>query len=227
MGYRAAQPKFDWYVPTIDICSSDVILDGRKDPHRAIKATQGDKAEVKRRAAVGIPAFEAASSHGAYNTDEDSDPFPGYPDGVSYASAPRTRYQARAREGISEDADVELHYTARYSEVVIERTCNVAIKPGADWRSLPRQLQMKKTDGSSSRDTRFSRINGDGHFRTAMTTVMPHSQGATVIHPSVCPRFAHLLQGHLLLKPNSKSEYSPSASALGRRAFQTPGSSCP
>ena len=161
----------------------------RKDPHRIIKATQGDKAEVKRRAPVGIPAFEALSRRGAFDIDEDSDPFPGYPDGVSYASAPRTRYQARAREGIAEDADVELHYTARYSEMVIERVCNVAMKPGADWRSLPRQLHMKKQQGggATSRDVRFSRINGGGHFRTAMTTVMPHSQGATVIHPSVCP----------------------------------------
>ena len=145
---------------------------------------------MKRRAAVGIPAFEAVSTHGAYITDEDSDPFPGYPDGVSYASVPRTCYQARAREGTTKDTDIELHYTARYSEIVVERTCNIAIKPSADWHSLPRQLQMKKTEGSSSRDLRFSRINGSGHFRTVMTKVMPHSQGATVIHPSVCPRFA-------------------------------------
>lgn len=145
---------------------------------------------MKRRAAVGIPTFGAVSSNGAYNTDEDEDPFPGYPDGVPYTSAPRTSYQARAREGIAEDADVELHYTARYSETVVERVCNVAIQPGADWRSLPRQLQIKKSDGAAKRDTRFSRIDGGAHFRTAMTTVMPHSQGATVIHPSVCPRFA-------------------------------------
>lgn len=145
---------------------------------------------VKRRAAVGIPAFKAASSLEAYDIDED--PFPGYPDGVSYASAPRTRYQARAREGIAEDADVELHYTARYTENVVERVCNVAIQPGADWRSLPRQLQpIKKPDGaamtsSGKRDTRFSRVDGGGHFRTAMTIVMPHAQGATVLHPTVC-----------------------------------------
>jgi DNA (cytosine-5)-methyltransferase 1 len=155
---------------------------------------------VKRRAAVGIPAFEAVSGQGEYDAEED--PFPGYPDGVPYASAPRTRYQALAREGIAEDADVELHYTARYSENVVERACNVAIKPGADLRSLPRQLQLKKPDSatkmSSKRDTRFSRVDGSGHFRTAMTTVMPHSQGATVIHPTVCPSFARLLQERLL-----------------------------
>ncbi|KAI9459440.1 S-adenosyl-L-methionine-dependent methyltransferase [Lactarius psammicola] len=173
---RAWQPKFDW-----------------KNPHMIIKATQSDRTEVKRRAAVAIPTFEAASGQGAYDTDEDL--FPGYPDGVSYASAPRTRYQARVREGIAEDADVELHYTAGYSENVAERVCNVAIKPGADWRSLPRQLQIKKPDRDGaaktpSRDTRYSRIDGAGHFRTAMTTVMPNAQGATVIHPTVCPRFA-------------------------------------
>lgn len=144
---------------------------------------------VKRRAAVGIPTFEAVSSQEAYDVDED--PFPGYPDGVSYASAPRTRYQARAREGIAVDADVDLHYTARYTEKVVEQVCNVAIKPGADWRSLPRQMQpIKKPDGGAKRrDTRFSRIDGAGHFRTAMTIVMPHAQGATVLHPTVCPSF--------------------------------------
>lgn len=55
------------------------------------------------------------------NQSEEEDPFPGYPDGIPYASPPRTRYQARARQGIAEDAEVELHYTARYSTGVIER----------------------------------------------------------------------------------------------------------
>lgn len=85
-----------------------------------IKGTREDRAEEKRRAAVGIPAFEAVSSRGAQDQDEE-DPFPGYPDGVPYASAPRNRYQACVREGIAEDADVELHYTARFSETVTER----------------------------------------------------------------------------------------------------------
>lgn len=84
-----------------------------------IEATRADKAEVKRRAAVAIPAFEAVSNRGKWDQSEDS--FPGYPDGVPYASAPRTRYQARMRRGIAEDADVKLHYTARFSESVIER----------------------------------------------------------------------------------------------------------
>lgn len=60
------------------------------------------------------------SIRGAWDQSEE-DPFPGYPDGVPYASPPRTRYQARVRQGIAEDADVELHYTARYTEGVIER----------------------------------------------------------------------------------------------------------
>ncbi|KAF8261693.1 S-adenosyl-L-methionine-dependent methyltransferase [Lactarius quietus] len=171
---------------TVDDAISDLPKFDWKNPHRVIKVTQGDRAMVKRRAAVGIPAFEAASGPGVYY-DSDEDPFPGYPDGVSYASAPRTRYQARAREDIAEDADVELHYTARYSESVVERVCNVAIKPSADWRSLPRQLQVKKVDrdgATSSRDIRFSRVNGSGHFRTAMTTLMPNAQGSTVLHPT-------------------------------------------
>ena len=91
-----------------------------------IKATREDRAEEKRRAAVAIPAFEAVSSRAVQDQDKE-DPFPGYPDGVPYASAPRTRYQARAREGVAEDADVELHYTACFSETVLERS--VAVPP--------------------------------------------------------------------------------------------------
>jgi hypothetical protein len=76
---------------------------------------------VKKRAAVGIPAFEAVSKRGT-SDQSDEDIFPGYPDGVPYASTPHTRYQALARQGIAEDAEVELHYTARYSEGVVERS---------------------------------------------------------------------------------------------------------
>lgn len=75
---------------------------------------------MKRRAAIGIPAFDALPNHGVWN-QSDEDLFSGYPDGIPYASPPRTRYQARARQGIAEDADVELHYTARYSAGVVER----------------------------------------------------------------------------------------------------------
>jgi hypothetical protein len=69
---------------------------------------------------VAIPAFEAVSTRAMWEQDDD-DMFSGYPDGVPYASVPRTRYQARARQGITEDADVELHYTARFSQIVVER----------------------------------------------------------------------------------------------------------
>jgi DNA (cytosine-5)-methyltransferase 1 len=73
-----------------------------------------------------------------------------------------------------------------------DRVCNVAMERGADWRSLPQELSIatgardpEKT--SQQRDVRYSRLNGSGHFRTAMTTVAPNSQGSTVIHPNVRP----------------------------------------
>lgn len=99
----------------------------RKNPHSVIEATRADKAEVKKRAALGIPAFEVVSIRAsARDQTEDDDPFSGYPDGVPYASPPRTSYQALARQGIAEDAEVELHYTARYSEGVVERLVTLA-----------------------------------------------------------------------------------------------------
>jgi DNA (cytosine-5)-methyltransferase 1 len=168
---------------------------------------------VKRRAAVAIPTFETVSTNRGSWEQSEEDPFPGYPDGVPYASVPRTSYQARARQGIAEDADVQLHYTARFSESVVERyvcpttalfgradvcsygddddddrVCNVAIMPGADWRSLPEALSIGKDPSErKARDVRYSRIDGSGHFRTAMTTVTPSAQGTTVIHPTVRP----------------------------------------
>jgi hypothetical protein len=96
------------------------IRDDRKNSHVVFDQTRDERAKVKRRAAVGIPAFEAVSSRRMCDQN-DEDAFPGYPDGVEYASEPRTSYQARARQGIAEDADVELHYTARFTEGVVER----------------------------------------------------------------------------------------------------------
>lgn len=108
-----------------------------------IEATRDDKAEAKKRAAIGIPAFEAVSNRGgggAWDLSE-VDLFPGYPDGVPYASPPRTRYQALVRQGIAEDAEVELHYTARYSENVVERlvtpVCAVRLFSHADICIIP------------------------------------------------------------------------------------------
>lgn len=96
------------------------LRNDRKNPHSVIEGTRADNAEMKKRAAIGIPAFDAISKRGAWD-QSDEDPFPGYPDGVPYASPPRTSYQALVRQGLAEDAEVELHYTARYSEAVVER----------------------------------------------------------------------------------------------------------
>ena len=68
--------------------------------------------------------------------------------------------------------------------------CNVSIEPGADWRSLPVELSMAmsgREDRSTKKDVRYSRLDGNGHFRTALTTVAPNAQGSTVIHPTVRP----------------------------------------
>ena len=69
------------------------------------------------------------------------------------------------------------------------RVCNIAIERGADWRTLPEELALdrngRKERASGQRDVRYSRIDGSGNFRTAMTTVAPSAQGTTVIHPTV------------------------------------------
>ena len=75
---------------------------------------------MKKRAALGIPAFEAVSKRGT-GGQRDKGPFPGYPEGIPYTGPPRTSYQALARQGIEEDGELELHYTAHYSGSVVER----------------------------------------------------------------------------------------------------------
>jgi DNA (cytosine-5)-methyltransferase 1 len=73
------------------------------------------------------------------------------------------------------------------------RVCNVPIEPGADWHSLPEELLMAtgvRESRTSGQDVRYSRLDGNGHFRTAMTTVTPTASGSTVIHPTVCPYLA-------------------------------------
>ena len=63
------------------------------------------------------------------------------------------------------------------------RVCNVAMEPGADWKTLPKELAI---DGKEKgQDVRYSRIDGSGHFRTATTMVAPNAQGSTVVHPNV------------------------------------------
>ncbi|KAI9511110.1 S-adenosyl-L-methionine-dependent methyltransferase [Russula earlei] len=179
---------------TVDDAISDLPKFDWKNPHVVNKATRADRTEVKRRAAIGIPAFVAVSSR-APRDESEEDTFPGYPDGVPYATPPRTRYQARVRQGIAEDADVELQYTARFSESVVERVCNIAIRPGADWRSLPKELSVRNNSPKESEtrnDMQYSRVDGSGSFRTAITTVAPNAQGSTVIHPTVRFLYLHL-----------------------------------
>jgi hypothetical protein len=51
-----------------------------------------------------------------------------------------------------------------------------------------------KTPGH--KDVRYSRLDGNGHFRTAMTNVAPNAAGSTVVHPTVRPHFALYVGGN-------------------------------
>jgi hypothetical protein len=66
------------------------------------------------------------------------------------------------------------------------RVCNIDIERGADWRTLPEELEIQRTSEKQNRqDVRYSRVDGSGYFRTATTMVAPNAQGSTVIHPTV------------------------------------------
>jgi len=97
------------------------------------------------------------------------------------------------------------------------RVCNVAIEPGADWRTLPEELidrSIYKEKGSGQRDVRYSRIDASGYFRTATTTVAPNAQGSTVIHPTV----RHSLYFFLVMLQRLNRDFDVTAKACTQRS---------
>ncbi|KAH9945791.1 S-adenosyl-L-methionine-dependent methyltransferase [Epithele typhae] len=110
--------------------------------------------DIAARTLQGIPSLNAV-------TQEKGDP--GFRDPVPYISQPMNRYQHHLRD--PQEDSVSYHYTKKYSAVVVERTVNVPLVPNAGFIDI------------------YGRLDGQGHFGTALTTVNPSSKGGKVLHP--------------------------------------------
>ncbi|KAI0780552.1 S-adenosyl-L-methionine-dependent methyltransferase [Trametes elegans] len=148
-------PRFDWI-----------------DPHC------GNLQEADRRLAAGIAQFTACQSEGKAM-------LPGYGGAAPYPQPPLSRYQSWLRAGSGER--VLYHYTKWCAPLVVERVVNLPLRANANHEDLPRRLALSYPAKNSLtrilHKTLYGRIDANGQFVTAMTTIAPNAKGGTVIHP--------------------------------------------
>ncbi|OCH93875.1 S-adenosyl-L-methionine-dependent methyltransferase [Obba rivulosa] len=155
-------PRFDW-----------------TNPHQELRPTQADLQEARDRKTRGIPSFNAVTSS--------CKSLPGFVDPSPYSTTPLSRYQAWVRDGGGEE--VEYQYSRTFQAGVVERVVNIPFEADADHVHLPRALQVPRLFDSQGHPKsqyrgQYGRINGNGHFWTAMTTIMPNAKGGRVLHPT-------------------------------------------
>ncbi|RPD66509.1 S-adenosyl-L-methionine-dependent methyltransferase, partial [Lentinus tigrinus ALCF2SS1-7] len=176
---------------TVDDAISDLPKFDWQNPHRTIDQSDKDKHELKKRQKQGIPAFHALHKRASSLPLIDST-YPGYNKPTDYVSPPNTRYQMWLR---GEGGDkVTGHYTARFGADVVERYVNIVfvIEIDADKFTqivdLPLELRLGTFLGNGKSkpqyQTLYGRLHGYGHFRTAMTSMLPNCKGGRVIHPN-------------------------------------------
>ncbi len=98
-----------------------------------------------------------------------------------YSGKPRTAFQKAMRKGLKEE--LFNHYAPRLSQVNIRRIQN--LKPGQDWRSLPRHLLPAGMQRALLKDhtRRYRRMTWDGIARSIITRFRDPKSGE-YIHPS-------------------------------------------
>ncbi|GAW03185.1 DNA (cytosine-5)-methyltransferase 1B [Lentinula edodes] len=131
------------------------------NPHELIPATEQD--EVR-----NIPRFQA--THGR--------DLPGFLSG-EYAHPPINYFQKFIREGMNEV--VEEHVTPMFSPLIVERTINVPMKPGASLQDTPVQLHLEK---KKLLPVIYLRLNPNQCFRTALTHCSPAVKNSYLLHYS-------------------------------------------
>ncbi|EMD38163.1 hypothetical protein CERSUDRAFT_122915 [Gelatoporia subvermispora B] len=155
-------PQFDWI-----------------NPHIELRKSKGDIREAREREENGIPSFDAVA--------RSCKTLPGFTAPAPYSFPPLTRYQTWARETAGEE--VEYQYSRTFTHMVVERVANIPFRADADHVDLPRVLyvpRMFESEGVPKKCYRgiYGRIDGNGHFWTAMTTIKPNAKGGRVLHPT-------------------------------------------
>ncbi|KAF8891199.1 hypothetical protein BD779DRAFT_1513769 [Infundibulicybe gibba] len=170
-----------------DLVSLNLNTISRNNPHIIIPETTTDINEADHRLhTLGIPCIDAAPLKNSLKHNH----YPGFPTAVAYAKLPQNRYQQWLRKNHFGDGhkDTELnlvegHYNKQYLAHVIEAVVTVPLRPGANHRDLPIRLQPKR--GCEKRNSLFyGRLDGNGHFKTAMTNISPNAKHAWLLHPS-------------------------------------------
>ncbi|KAA1469421.1 S-adenosyl-L-methionine-dependent methyltransferase [Dentipellis sp. KUC8613] len=178
--YNQGAPK---YPVTVEDAIGDLPTFDWQNPHNRLKASKLSEAEALERLQKGIEAFSAVSGSAHYS---------GFNEAEEYASSPLTRYQETVRQGAGET--VTAQYTQRFAADVVERVVNIPLHPGADWSNLPPELSIGKRAKGGYKKLAvitqhmigvYERIDKDGKFRTAMTTVSPNSKGSCMLHYSI------------------------------------------
>jgi len=85
---------------------------------------------------------------------------------------------------MNEDELVMGHHTRRFSAHVVETTVSVPLRPMADHRDIPTVLLPNYAKHGKSSISYFGRMDGDKHFRCAMTQVAPGLKSSWPLHPS-------------------------------------------
>ncbi|THH29585.1 hypothetical protein EUX98_g4594 [Antrodiella citrinella] len=150
-------PAFDWI-----------------NPHEVLRKTAADARETAGRRAHGIAQVSAIN---------DRTSCAGYENAVAYARKPANRYQLFMRRQMGDRGRVKYHYSAKFSALMVERVTNIPMEPKANHELLPPELSMPSKKGSGYKSV-LGRIDGDGHFRTALTKVNPGAKGGSVLHPT-------------------------------------------
>ncbi|KAH8099541.1 S-adenosyl-L-methionine-dependent methyltransferase [Cristinia sonorae] len=174
------EPEYHQCAPMPPVTAMDAMSDLPRfdwiNPHQVIKRTAADAQEVSRRKAEGIAQFPA--------TNLDRATPAGYNDPIPYPKPPQNRYQLFMREKLKKKDRVTYHYSARFPAITVERVCSVPMEPKANHHDLPPPLALsEKRRGNKANRSVFCRIDGEGHFRTALTTINPGSKGGSILHP--------------------------------------------
>ncbi|KAJ7709524.1 hypothetical protein B0H17DRAFT_1028224 [Mycena rosella] len=139
------------------------------NPHKIKEETDADVAEVQARRAQGIQQFDP------------SEVPVGFRNPVRYATEPTTRYQkAMRRRNLKVVAN---HFTDQQSLFSAELSTQIPLEPLANHKLLPPKF-FKGTKLTAQGPDCFGRIDANGRFKTAMTTVAPRSRGSYVLHPT-------------------------------------------
>ncbi|KAF7338022.1 BAH domain-containing protein [Mycena venus] len=153
---------------TVDGAIGDLPSFDWANPNILVAQTPANVAKINQRIARGIPQFDASKAP------------VGYVNAVPYASPPTTRYQRAMRR--ANQPTVQYHYTAHVSTRDAEAACAVPLKPYANHKLLPKEFFVNSTLKPLGVPC-FGRLDGDGPFKTAVTTVQPRSRGSYVLHP--------------------------------------------